>query len=189
MGDVRRDVHGRALVPVARAEEADERPRPAGPGSRYGLGGVSVDVDEILAGCGQGAVEIGGGDADGFVLLESACGGFHDGEGFGKDLVEGLLDGLILVLDQLLGLSGQFFLFGDGDVLFHFLPDLIGPALEGSLDGEELLAQDGAVGAEFIVRERIDLRVEGEDLVKDGLDLLHIPVGLGSEHGFQYSGY
>ena len=98
---------------------------------------VVLDVDEIAAAGRQVAVEVRRGDRDGLVLREAAGGGFHDGEGLGEDLVETLLDGVVLVLDELVGFGGEGFLLGNGDVFLQLRLDFGDAVLEGLLDGED----------------------------------------------------
>ena len=147
---------------------------------------VVLDVDEIAAVGRQVAVEVRRCDRDGLVLRKAAGGGFHDGEGLGEDLVETLLDGVVLVLDELVGFGGEGFLLGNGNVFLQFGLDFGDAVLEGFLDGEDLRAERGGTGPELIVGEGVDAGIGREDLVQHGLHLLHVPVGLGAENFLQY---
>ena len=110
----------------------------------------------------------------------------HDGEGLGEDLVETLLDGVVLVLDELVGFGGEGFLLGDGDVFLHLGLDFGDAVLEGLLDGEDLRAEGGGMRPELVVGEGVDGGIGREDRIQHRLHLLHVPVGLGAENFLQY---
>ena len=147
---------------------------------------VVLDADEIAAVRGQVAVEIGRRDGDGLVLREAAGSGLHDGEGLGENLVEALLDGVVLVLDELVGLGGEGFLLGNGDFLFDLGLDFGDAVLEGLFHGENLRTKGGGTRPEFIVGESVNARIGRQDLVQHRLHLLHIAFGLGSENFLEY---
>ena len=142
---------------------------------------VALDAHEIVV-YAEVAVELGGVDCDGLVFLEPARGALHYCERFGEDFVEGLFDGLVFVLHQLVGLVREFLLFGNGDVLVEFDLDLGDAGLEGFLHVAEFLPEGGAAGTQVVVRESVDVRICCKDLVEDGLDCLVVAVSLGSEY-------
>ena len=134
---------------------------------------VALDIHEIVV-HRQISVELRGRDRDGLVLLEAAGRALHDGEGLREDLVERLLDGLVLVLDELVRLAGELLLLGDGNILIQFLFNLVDAVLERFLHLAQMGAQRRGAGADVVVGEGVDFRVDGEDLVQDGLHGLEV---------------
>ena len=148
-------------------------------------GGVALDVDEIVLDA-EVTVELRGGNLYELVLRETARRGLHDGESLREDLVEALLDGLVLVLDEFVRLSGELFLLGHGEVALQCLADLLDAGLEGGLDLAEPLLQAGRAGAELVVTQFINAVIFGKDLIQNRPDKLHIPIRLRSEQ-FSYN--
>ena len=141
---------------------------------------VALYRDEVVP-HGEILIEPGGRHDHGFVLLEAAGRGLHDRESLGKHLVEALLDGFVLFLDQLVRLIGELLLLGDGYVPVELLPYLGYAVFERALHLGELLTQRRRTGAQFIVGQGVDLRIDLEDLLQHGLHGIIIAVGLGAE--------
>ena len=146
---------------------------------------VVLDADEVTAEGREVAVEVRGGHGDGLVLRETAGGGLHDGERLGENLVETLLDGVVLVLDELVGFGGEGFLLGDGDVFLHLGLDFGDAVLEGLLHFENLGAEGRGAGPELVIGQCVDAGIGREDLVQHRLHQLHIAIGFGSENLLQ----
>ena len=144
----------------------------------YGL--VPLDVHKVVV-HGQVAVELRGGDGDGGILLEAAGRALHDGESLREYLVEGLLDGLVFVLDELVRLAGQTLLFGDGNIFVELELDLGEPVLERLLHLLQALPQRRRTGTDVVVGEGVDFRIDGQDLVQGGLHGLEVAFGLRAE--------
>ena len=145
----------------------------------YGL--VAVDLHEIVVD-GEGAVEVVRLDHDGLVLLEAAGRRLDYRERFGKYLIEACLDGLVLVLHELVGLSGELHLLIHGDVLVKFGAYLRYALLEGCLDIPEFLLQRGRTGSELIGRQGVNFRIYGKNPVENGLHGLVVALGLRTEN-------
>ena len=146
---------------------------------------VALDADEIVVNA-YVAVERSSLHYQFRVLLETAGGGFHNGESLGKDAVKAFLDGLILLLDELVGLSREFLLFADGNIPGEFLANLGDSLLEGLFNLTKLLLQGGAALPELVVAQGVYLGIDGEYLVQYGLYAFIVTFGLGAE---QFSDY
>ncbi len=147
---------------------------------------VPVDMHEVAALRGELLVEVRSGHFDQFALLETAGGGLHDGEGLGKDFVQNLLNGVVLVLDELVGFGRQGLLLGDGNVLRELFLDFRNALFERLFHRENTGAEGRGAGPELIVGKRVDRRIRREDLVQYGPYELHVPVGLGAENLLEY---
>ncbi len=147
---------------------------------------VPFDMHEVAALRGEFLIELRSGHFDQFALLETAGGGFHDGESLGQDLVQDLLDGVVLVLDEFVGFGRQGLLLGDGNVLREFILNLRNTLLERLFHRENAGAEGRGTGPELIVGKRVDRRIRREDLVQYRLYELHVPVGLGAENLLEY---
>ena len=115
------------------------------------------------------------------MLLEAPGGGLDDGESLREDPVEGLLDGLVLVLDQLVGLAGELLFLCDGDIFVELELDLGDAVLERFFDLLQVRPERRGALAERIVRQGVDFRIDGKDLVERGLHSLVVAVGLGAK--------
>ena len=148
---------------------------------------VTFDADEILTVRGELAVKIGGRHLDRFVARKTPGGGFHDGEDLRKDLTEDLLDGLVLVLDEFVGLGGEGFLLGDGNLLLELFLDLGDAFLEGGFHIQDMGTDLLRPGAEFIIGKRVDCLICIQHLVEQRLDAFHVFLGLGFEYLGKYT--
>ena len=141
---------------------------------------ISLDAHEILC-CAEVAVEISSLYPDDLILLETACCGLHYRECLRKNLVQHLLDGLINLLDELVGLSRKRLLLAYRDLLLKFLLDLGYTVLilsDGSLDS---VFKGLTSFTKLIISKFIYLLVCLQHLVQSRSDGFHITVRLGTE--------
>ena len=110
---------------------------------------VAVDGHEVVV-CGEVAVEVVGFHNDFRVLGKAAGRRLDDCKSLGKYLVQGLLDGLVLVLDEFVGFGRQLFLFGYGNVLVEFEPDFRNTVLKGLLHLAEMFAQPSRMSPQLV---------------------------------------
>ena len=141
---------------------------------------VTLDVHEVVV-HRQVAVELRRRDGDGLMFLEAAGRALHDGERLRKDLVEGLLDGLVLFFHKLVRLPGQALLLGDGNIFVELEPNLGDTVLKGFLHLLQTLPQRRRAGADVVVGEGVYFGIYGQDLVQDRLHGLVVAFGLGTE--------
>ena len=133
---------------------------------------IILDADEVVADA-EVAVEVRSLDADLGVLCEATTRALDDGEGLGVDFVE---DDLELVEDLLLELV---YLGPDSFTLIELL------AFDAGLEGFYLstlagyvvvdtLTERGGAGTQVVVRQCIDLGVDGLDALYPRRDLLEV---------------
>ena len=149
----------------------------------YGI--VPLYAHEVVVD-GELTVEIAGLDSDLRILLETPCGGFHDGESLRKDFRKALLDRLVLILYELVALGCEIFLLRHGDILVEFFLDLGDTLLERLLHLSELHLQGFAAGPEPVIAEFVYFRIYRKYLLKYRLDRLEVSVRLGPEHFSNY---
>ena len=82
---------------------------PAGKPGVVPQGLVTIYGHELVGG-GKVTVEVGSRNLHYLILLETAGGGFHDGESLGKDFLEDILYLPVLFLHEFIGLGGELFL-------------------------------------------------------------------------------
>ena len=150
---------------------------------------VALDAHEVTSGCRQVTVKVSGRHLDAFLLGKTTGRGLDDGEGLRQDLIQALLDRIVLILHQLVGFCGKGFLFRHGNVLLQFRLDLCDTGLERFLHGKDPGTEGRGTCTEFIMGKGIDFGIDRQDLVQDGLDLLHVTVGFGPENLLQYICY
>ncbi len=147
---------------------------------------VALDGDEILA-CGQVAVELRGGYLHGGILRETVGGSLHDGESLGKYLVELPFDLLVDLLGEPVNLARMALLLLQGGFRLLEYPLQLGDALlVGTYRLRDIATQGRAAGTQVVVRQGVYLRVERENPVHIGLDLLAVLVALGPEKCLDY---
>ena len=134
---------------------------------------------------GEFAVEIAGLHGNLRILLETPCSGFHNGESLRKNLGEALLDGLVLILDELVALRCEALLLRNGDILVELVLDFGDALLKRLLHCPELHLQGFTVGSELIVAKFVYFRIYRKYLLKYRLHRLEVAVRLGTEH-FSY---
>ena len=142
---------------------------------------VALDFDEVLGG-GQLPVEIVGRDFDRFVLGEAAGRILHDGESFGQEFVEFLFDLLVDAFYRFVDLLGDFLLVGKRRVRqleTGFQLDDTGFVRSDEVG--DLFFQVTAAGTQFVVRKRLDRRINGFDFYEIRFYFFAIFVGFGSE--------
>ena len=133
---------------------------------------IILDADEVVADA-EVTVEVRSLDADLGVLSEAATRALDDGEGLGVDFVE---DDLELVEDLLLELvylgPDSFALIEllafDAGLEFFYLGTL------GSYIVADTLTERGGAGTQVVVRQCIDLGVDGLDTLYPRRDLLEV---------------
>ena len=150
---------------------------------------VALDGDEFAAfGC-QLPVKICCSNLYGGVLRKAACGRLNYCKCLGKDFVQDDLDGVVLVLHQLVALACKSLLAGYGDILLQFFLNLCYTVFKGLLHLTDTGFEGLRVCTKLIVREFVNFRVDGQNLVKDGLYCLHVPVTLSAEYLLKYVCY
>ena len=135
-------------------------------------GHIILDADEVVADA-EVAVEVRSLDADLGVLCEAATRALDDGEGLGVDFVE---DDLELVEDLLLELvylgPDRFTLIEllafDAGLEFFYLGTFVGYVVV------DTLTERGGAGTQVVVRQCIDLGVDGLDALYPRRDLLEV---------------
>ena len=135
-------------------------------------GHIVLDADEVVADA-EVAVKVRSLDADLGVLSEAATRALDDGEGLGVDFVE---DDLELVEDLLLELvylgPDSFALIEllafDAGLEFFYLSTFAGYVVV------DTLTERGGAGTQVVVRQCIDLGVDGLDALYPRRDLLEV---------------
>ena len=135
-------------------------------------GHIILDADEVVADA-EVAVKVRSLDADLGVLCEAATRALDDGEGLGMDFVE---DDLELVEDLLLELvylgPDSFALIEllafDAGLEFFYLSTFAGYVVA------DTLTERGGAGTQVVVRQCIDLGVDGLDALYPRRDLLEV---------------
>ncbi len=158
--------------------------RPAGAVDGF----VALDRDELLR-RREVAVEVVGRDDHRFALREAARRVLHDGESLRKNLVELLLDLLVDALGRLVDLLRDVLLLLErrcGELQLPLQFDDAGLVRRDEVG--DALFQLLAAGAQFVVRERLDRRIDGFDFLQVGFDLLAVLVGLRAEKGLDDAG-
>ena len=141
---------------------------------------IAVDGYEIVVDA-ELLVEVIGSDHYGLVLLEPASRGFHNGESLRKYSFQHFLNLFVLFLYKFVRLGGKLFLLVDRDVFLELGLDFLYPFLKRSLTFTKFCFKFIGLSPQFIVGELVDRTICRKDLVKERLDKLHIPVGLGAE--------
>ena len=144
-------------------------------------GFIALNLHEVAALGGQEFVELACRHFHAFVLRQTAGGALHNGEGLRQELVQDVLDGGILVLDEFVALRCQRLLFFHGDVFLHLQFNFCDTVLEGLFHRSDLVLQRLAVGTELIIGKLVNLRVDGKNLIQYGTDCFHVPVTLAAE--------
>ena len=111
---------------------------------------VAFDMNEVLIQT-QLTVEIVSRNGNGLIFSKSACGALHDGESLRQNLVQCLLDGIVLILNQFVAFLGQFDLLRNRQVLVELGLDLGYAVLERSLHIYHMLPQAGRMSTQFVV--------------------------------------
>ena len=147
---------------------------------------LTGNLHEIPAFGSELLVKFTGRHLDGFAGGETAGRALDDGKSLGEDLVQDHLDGVVLILHQLVAFAGKGLFLGNGDIFFEFQFNLRYSIFKRLFHGGDLRLERLGAGTEGVVGKCVDFRVNFQDLVQDGPDGFHIPVRLGSENSFQY---
>ena len=120
------------------------------------------------------------------ILSESSGSRLHDRKCLRENLIQKFLDLRILILHKFVRLRSQAFLLAYRYIFFKFFLDFSNAFLERSLAIPQFFLQLLRLGPKFIIRKFVDRLIGSKYLIQNRFYLLHIPVGLSSEHLFYY---
>ncbi len=142
---------------------------------------VAVYRHEVV-GHGEVLIEFRGRHDHFRIFLETAGRGLHYREGFRKHLFQTLLYRLVFIFDEFVRFVRKLLLFRNGNIPVQFFLYRHDAALERSLHLTKPLPESGRPLPESVCGQGVNLRIDGENLLKRRLNRLIVAVGLGAEH-------
>ena len=152
-------------------------------------GFIPVDADKIFPLCGEFTVSVCCRYGNGRVLSEAPCRILDNGKDLGQNLIQDRFNGFIDVFFESVDFGGDSFLFVDFDVCrFEFGLEFGDSVFVFAEPFADKFFEGGDPCSQFIVREGLNLGVDGQDFIHDGLYCLAVFVGFAAEEEFEQAG-